>query len=98
MEHIKLFWSKLNIPTLLQSCKENQHWSEAVFLYSHYDQFDMAVDTLIGHSTGRTSIGHHAHAVCVCVCVCASGGGRHMMTQTMLIPNFYWGKTSQMKN
>lgn len=54
MEHIKLFWSRLNIPTLLQACKENQHWSEAVFLYSHYDQFDMAVDTLIAHSTGMT--------------------------------------------
>ena len=52
MEHIKLFWSKLNIPTLLSSTRENQHWPEAVFLYTHYDQFDNAVDVLIEHSSG----------------------------------------------
>lgn len=51
MEHIKLFWSRLNIPTLLQACKEGQHWNEAVFLYTHYDQFDNAVDVMIQHST-----------------------------------------------
>lgn len=51
MEHIKLFWSRLNIPTLLQACRESQHWKECVFLYSHYDQFDNAVDVLIYHST-----------------------------------------------
>ena len=50
MEHIKLFWSRLNIPTLLQATQENQHYSEAVFLYSHYDQFDVAVDVIIANS------------------------------------------------
>jgi len=50
MEHINLFWSRLNIPTLLQECKTNLHWKEVVFLYSHYDQFDNAVDTMIEHS------------------------------------------------
>merc|ERR1719168_135129 len=50
MEHINLFWSRLNIPTLLQECKSNLHWKEVVFLYSHYDQFDNAVDTMIEHS------------------------------------------------
>ena len=51
MEHIKLFWSKLNIPTLISSCREHLHWPEAVFLYSHYDQNDNAVDVLIEHSS-----------------------------------------------
>lgn len=50
MEHIKLFWSRLNIPTLLGACQENLHWAECVFLYSHYDQYDNAVDILITHS------------------------------------------------
>jgi clathrin heavy chain len=50
MEHVKLFWSKLNIPTLLASCRENLHWPEAVFLYMHYDQFDNAADVLMEHS------------------------------------------------
>merc|ERR1719419_417293 len=51
MEHIKLFYSRVNIPTLLQVCKDNLHWREVVFLYTHYDQFDNAVDTMISHST-----------------------------------------------
>jgi clathrin heavy chain len=50
MEHIKLFWSRLNIPTLLSACQENLLWAECVFLYSHYDQYDNAVDMLITHS------------------------------------------------
>jgi clathrin heavy chain len=50
MEHINLFWSRLNIPTLLQACKDNLHWKETVFLYTHYDQYDNACDTMIDHS------------------------------------------------
>lgn len=50
MEHIKLFWSKLVIPTLLDACQQNMLYSEAVFLYSHYDQHDNAVEVLIEHS------------------------------------------------
>jgi len=50
MEHIKLFWSRLNIPTLLVACQQNLHWNEAVFLYTHYDQYDNAVDVLVQHS------------------------------------------------
>jgi len=50
MEHIKLFWSRLNIPTLLKECQRNLHWTETVFLYTHYEQFDNAVNTLIAHS------------------------------------------------
>jgi len=50
MEHINLFWNRINIPTLLQACKDNLHWKETVFLYTHYDQYDNAVDTMIAHS------------------------------------------------
>jgi len=50
LEHIKLFWSRLNIPTLLVACQQNLHWNEAVFLYTHYDQFDLAVTTMMEHS------------------------------------------------
>ena len=42
--------TKLNIPTLLGACQENLHWAECVFLYSHYDQYDNAVNVLIEHS------------------------------------------------
>jgi len=50
MEHIKLYWSRVNIPTLLRECQRNLHWPEVVFLYTHYDQFDNAISTLITHS------------------------------------------------
>ncbi|KAJ1618574.1 armadillo-type protein [Pavlovales sp. CCMP2436] len=49
MEHIKLFWSKLNIRKLLHSCEEGHHWEELVFLYTHYDEFDNACMTMIKH-------------------------------------------------
>jgi clathrin heavy chain len=50
MEHIKYFWSRLNIPTLLQECQKSLHWPEAVYLYSHQDQYDNAIDVMINHS------------------------------------------------
>eukprot|EP00303_Exanthemachrysis_gayraliae_P005622 CAMPEP_0206005570 /NCGR_PEP_ID=MMETSP1464-20131121/4652_1 /ASSEMBLY_ACC=CAM_ASM_001124 /TAXON_ID=119497 /ORGANISM="Exanthemachrysis gayraliae, Strain RCC1523" /LENGTH=1697 /DNA_ID=CAMNT_0053379013 /DNA_START=54 /DNA_END=5144 /DNA_ORIENTATION=+ len=49
MEHIKLFWSKLNIRKLLKSCEDNHHWPELVFLYTHYDEYDNACLTMIKH-------------------------------------------------
>lgn len=51
MEHVKLFWNRLNIPTLLTCCQQNQHWKEVVFLYAHYDQYDNAVNTMMERST-----------------------------------------------
>jgi clathrin heavy chain len=50
MEHVKLFWSRLNIPELIGACQANLHWPETVFLQTHYDQHDTAVDTIINHS------------------------------------------------
>jgi len=47
MEHVKLFWSRLNIPSLLGACQENLLWEAVVFLYSHYDQYENAVDVLM---------------------------------------------------
>lgn len=49
MEHIKLFWSKLNIRKLLSSCESGHHWEELVFLYTHYDEYDNACLTMIKH-------------------------------------------------
>eukprot|EP01083_Nonionella_stella_P040976 111112_1 len=50
MEHIQLFYSRLNIPTLLGTCKQCCRWSEVVFLYTHYDQYDQAIEVMIDHS------------------------------------------------
>lgn len=50
MEHVKLFWQRLNIPTLLSVCAANLHWDACVLLYRHYEQYDNALDVLINHS------------------------------------------------
>merc|ERR1719453_2804290 len=42
MEHIKLFWSRLNIRKMLKACEDNAQWEELVFLYLHHDEFDNA--------------------------------------------------------
>jgi len=49
MEHIKLFWSRLNIRKMLKACEENAQWEELTFLYLHYDEFDNAVLSMIAH-------------------------------------------------
>ncbi|KAJ4370510.1 Clathrin heavy chain [Neocucurbitaria cava] len=42
MEHLRLFWSRINIPKAIRSCEEAHLWPELVFLYTHYDEFDNA--------------------------------------------------------
>jgi len=49
MEHIKLYWSRLNIRKMLKACEEGAQWSELVFLYLHYDEFDNAAAAMIAH-------------------------------------------------
>jgi clathrin heavy chain len=42
MEHLKLFWSRINIPKMIRGCEEAALWPELVFLYCHYDEWDNA--------------------------------------------------------
>lgn len=42
MEHLRLFWSRINIPKMIRACEEAHLWPELVFLYSHYDEWDNA--------------------------------------------------------
>ncbi|KAI0164895.1 clathrin heavy chain-like protein [Xylariaceae sp. FL1272] len=42
MEHIKLFWARMNLPKLIRACEEANLWPELVFCYYHYDEFDNA--------------------------------------------------------
>jgi len=51
MEHIKLYWSRLNIRKMLKACEESAQWEEVTFLYLHYDEFDNAVLSMISHPT-----------------------------------------------
>ena len=42
MEHLKLFWSRINIPKMIKACEDAALWPELIFLYSHYDEWDNA--------------------------------------------------------
>lgn len=51
MEHIKLFWSRVNVRKMLRACEDNAQWEEVVFLYLHHDEFDNAALAMIAHPT-----------------------------------------------
>ncbi|KZF24742.1 clathrin heavy chain [Xylona heveae TC161] len=42
MEHLKLFWGRINIPKMIRACEEAHLWPELIFLYCHYDEWDNA--------------------------------------------------------
>lgn len=42
MEHLKLFWSRINIPRMLRACEDANLWPELIFLYCHFDEWDNA--------------------------------------------------------
>ncbi|KAI1486926.1 clathrin heavy chain [Biscogniauxia mediterranea] len=50
MEHIKLFWSRMNLPKLIRACEEANLWPELVFCYYHYDEFDNAALAVMEHA------------------------------------------------
>ncbi|XP_065664296.1 clathrin heavy chain 1 [Hydra vulgaris] len=50
-EHLELFWSRVNIPKVLRACEQANLWSELVFLYDKYEEFDNAVVTMMKHPT-----------------------------------------------
>jgi len=50
MDFIKMNVQKLNIPKLTQACERHYLWEHAVFLYTHYDEFDQAANTMMAHS------------------------------------------------
>ena len=42
MEHLKLFWSRINIPRMIRASEEAHLWPGLIFLYCHYDEWDNA--------------------------------------------------------
>lgn len=50
MEHLKLFWSRINIPKVLTACEEAHLYPELIFLYCHYEEWDNAALTMIKKS------------------------------------------------
>lgn len=50
MEHIKIFWSRMNVTKLLRACERALLWNEMVYLYKEDGQHDSAVRTMVEHS------------------------------------------------
>lgn len=50
MEHLKLFWSRINIPKVLVACEQAHLYPEMIFLYCHYEEWDNAALTMIERS------------------------------------------------
>jgi clathrin heavy chain len=50
-EHLELFWSRVNIPKVLRAADEAHLWSELVFLYDKYEEYDNAIITMMNHPT-----------------------------------------------
>lgn len=50
-DHLEMFWSRLNIPKVLRAAEQAHLWSELVFLYDKYEEFDNAALTIMNHPT-----------------------------------------------
>lgn len=50
MEHLKLFWLRINIPKVLTACEKAHLYPEMIFLYCHYEEWDNAALAMIDHS------------------------------------------------
>jgi len=50
MDHLKLFYSRINIPKVIRAAESAALWKELVFLYVHYDEFDNGALTIIKHA------------------------------------------------
>uniref|UniRef100_A0A183D4F2 Clathrin heavy chain n=1 Tax=Gongylonema pulchrum TaxID=637853 RepID=A0A183D4F2_9BILA len=48
-EHLELFWSRVNIPKVLRAAEQAHLWSELVFLYDKYEEYDNAAQTMMQH-------------------------------------------------
>ncbi|PWN29567.1 putative CHC1-clathrin heavy chain [Jaminaea rosea] len=49
MEHLKLYWSRSNLPQLIKVAQSCHLWSELVYLYIKYDEMDNAALTVMEH-------------------------------------------------
>ncbi|TMW40445.1 hypothetical protein DOY81_014475, partial [Sarcophaga bullata] len=57
-EHLELFWSRVNIPKVLRAAESAHLWSELVFLYDKYEEYDNAVIAMMAHPTEAWREGH----------------------------------------
>lgn len=59
MDHCKSYMQKLNTTKLLRACQKFMLWKEAVYLYSHYNEYDQAITIMMEHSP--TAFNHETY-------------------------------------
>jgi clathrin heavy chain len=59
MDHCKTYMQKLNTTKLLRACQKFMLWKEAVYLYSHYNEYDLAINIMMEHSP--TAFNHETY-------------------------------------
>jgi clathrin heavy chain len=60
LDNLELFWSRVNIPKVLRAAETAHLWSELVFLYDKYEEYeyDNAVLAMMSHPTEEWREGH----------------------------------------
>lgn len=48
-EHLEMYYSRVNIPKVLRAAKAAHLWSELVFLYEKYEDYDDCITTMMEH-------------------------------------------------
>jgi len=49
MDHIKIYWSRMNIPKMLRACEKARLWEESCYLMVENEEFDSAINCMIEH-------------------------------------------------
>lgn len=63
MEHLKIYWSKMNMAKVIRVVEDAHQWAELVFLYIHDDEFDAAISTMMKHSAVAWDHDHFKNVV-----------------------------------
>jgi clathrin heavy chain len=50
MEHVKVYWSRVNVSKLLRAVEAGRHWEAAAYLYIQTGDADQGVRVMIKHS------------------------------------------------
>ena len=58
MEHLKLFWARVNISKMIRACEEENLWPELIFLQCHYDEWDNGALAMMEHAADAWE--HHS--------------------------------------
>lgn len=57
-DYLKLYFSRLNFPKVINVCEEAHLYTELIFLYTHYEEWDNAALTMINHSESTFDHSH----------------------------------------